>query len=364
MSGGSESGGEKIFDPTPQKLEDARRKGDVPRSMDLSAAAGFIGLFLAIVAGGSSIVDQFGGVLQNVIGNSDRLTGKILSNGGDTLAFGIFLDAMLGLAPLFVLPFVASFLALFAQRAFAFAPEKLVPKGNRLDPIGNAKNKFGPTGLVQFAKSVIKMVAVSTALTFYLIHHEDVLIGSMRSTGPMIAVLLGETLVELMAIACAIYLLIGLVDILWQRFDHARKLRMTFEEMREEQKQAEGDPHVKQKRRQKGQEIATNQMLQDVPKADVIIVNPTHYAVALKWSRAKGSAPVCVAKGVDEIAARIRELASEAGVPIHRDPPTARAIHDVVDVGSEIEPQHYRAVAAAVRFAAAMRKKARNSVWT
>ena len=129
--------------------------------------------------------------------------------------------------------------------------------------------------------------------------------------------------------------------------------------MREEAKQSEGDPHMKAQRRSRAEAIATNRMLLDVPKADVVIVNPTHYAVALKWSRTRGSAPVCVAKGEDELALRIREIAATARMPVHADPPTARALHATVAIGREIAPEHYRAVAAAIRFADRMRKAAR-----
>ena len=114
---------------------------------------------------------------------------------------------------------------------------------------------------------------------------------------------------------------------------------------------------MKAQRRSRAEAIATNRMLLDVPKADVVIVNPTHFAVALKWSRAKGSAPVCVAKGEGEVALRIREVAATAGVPIHADPPTARALHATVEIGREIAPEHYRAVAAAIRFADRMRQR-------
>jgi len=140
-----------------------------------------------------------------------------------------------------------------------------------------------------------------------------------------------------------------------------RNNRMSHQEMRDEIKQSEGDPYMKQSRRQRGYDIATNRMLVDVPKADVVIVNPSHYAVALRWDRSAGSAPRCVAKGTDEVAARIREVAMAAGVPIQRDPPTARALHASVAIGAEIRPEHYRAVAAAVRFAETMRARARRS---
>ena len=154
-------------------------------------------------------------------------------------------------------------------------------------------------------------------------------------------------------------MLIALADLLWQKYHHLQKLRMSHKEMQDESKESEGDPHMKGKRRQRAQEIATNQMLHDVPRADVIIVNPTHYAVALEWARKPGTAPVVVAKGVDDVARRIREVAAESNVPIHSDPPTARALHATVKIGHEIDPEHYRAIAAAIRFATEMRAKAK-----
>jgi flagellar biosynthetic protein FlhB len=134
---------------------------------------------------------------------------------------------------------------------------------------------------------------------------------------------------------------------------------MTRKEMTDEMKESEGDPHVKGQRRSRAIAIATNRMLADVDAADVVVVNPTHYAVALKWDRVRGDAPRCVAKGVDEVAARIRERATLAGVPIHRDPPTARALHASLEIGDEVARADWRAVAAAIRFAEKMRARAR-----
>ena len=153
---------------------------------------------------------------------------------------------------------------------------------------------------------------------------------------------------------------IGGIDAIWQHFEHLRKNRMSHKEIMDENKNTEGDPHLKQERRQRAMSIAQNQMMADVPSADVIVVNPTHYAVALKWSRLPGEAPVCVAKGVDEIARAIREKAIENGVPIHSDPPTARSLHATTNIGDQIAPDLYRAVAAAIRFAETMRKRAKN----
>jgi flagellar biosynthetic protein FlhB len=170
---------------------------------------------------------------------------------------------------------------------------------------------------------------------------------------------MARLVLEFLFIVLLIQLAIGAVDFLWQNHHHRQKLRMSRKEMMDEFKESEGDPHLKSARRQRAQEVATNRMLTDVATADVVVVNPTHYAVALKWDRTKGGAPLCVAKGVDEVARKIRERAAENGVPIHSDPPTARAIHATVEIGQEIRVEHYRAIAAAIRFADTMRKKAR-----
>lgn len=363
MAQGDDSSGEKVHDPTPQKLEEARRKGDVARSMDVSAAAGFIGLFVAIIGAGTLIVETSGGIMANMIARSTELAPRVLGPGGPSILGPILGDALRAITPILLIPFSAALLSLVAQRAFVASADKITPKFSRLGLITNAKNKFGPTGLVQFAKSVVKMIAIGAALVAYLRSRENEIIGSVRGDGWSVAGLIGETLLTLLAITCAIYAIIALVDLLWQNYDHARKLRMSFQDLKDEAKQSEGDPHFKQQRRQKGMELASNQMLQDVPTADVVIVNPTHFAVALTWSGKRNTAPVVVAKGVDEIAARIREIASENGVPIHSDPPTARAVYDLTDIGEEISPDHYRAVAAAIRFAETMRRKAKDLSW-
>jgi len=139
---------------------------------------------------------------------------------------------------------------------------------------------------------------------------------------------------------------------------------MSYQDIKDEHKNSEGDPHTKQQRQRRGQEIATNRMLLDVPDADVIIVNPTHFAVALKWEKQPGTAPECVAKGTDEVAAKIREVAATNGVPIHRDAGTARAIYATVEIGQEIEVKHYKAVAAAINFAETIRKKSKAKSWS
>ncbi len=249
--------------------------------------------------------------------------------------------------------------SLLGQQALVFAGDKLVPKGSRLSLIKNAQNKFGPTGLMEFAKSTIKLAAISAALAIYLVGDLDRMIGAAQAEPKVVGAIMMESLVVLLGITCMIAIAIAGIDLVWQRFDHARKLRMSYQDLKEELKQSEGDPYMKAQRRARGEAIANNRMMLDVPKADVVIVNPTHYAVALKWSREKGSAPVCVAKGEDEVALRIREIASLAEVPIHSDPPAARALNATTEIGQEIAPEHYKAVAAAIRFADRLRTASR-----
>jgi len=351
--------GEKVHDPTPQKLEEARLKGDIPRSMDVSAAAAMIGLVLALSFAGASISQTSGAVLASIVERAHQFTGVMLRPGGLALAYSWVNAALLPLLPLFLLPFGLALASLVAQRAFAMSLDKITPKLSKLGLISNAKQKFGPTGLVQFLKSVVKMVTITSILVFYLLGKNDELIGSVFGNKHSVFAMLGQTLISITLASCIVFSIIGVIDVLWQRFDHNRKLRMSFQDMKDEHKNTEGDPHTKAQRRQRGQEIATNRMLLDVPGADVVIVNPTHYAVALSWDRKPGKAPECVAKGTDDVAAKIREVAAEHGVPIHSDPKTARAVHASVEIGQEIEPKHYRAVAAAINFAEQMRKKAK-----
>lgn len=355
---GQDNSGEKSHDPTPKKLEDARREGNIARSSGISAAAGYLGLLLALVLTGPAMIEAAGGTLSSFFSRAAQLQGVALGPGGGRVVGAILGPVLLALAPVFILPFLLAALSIIAQRGFVFAPGKLKPKLSRISPISVAKNKFGPTGLFEFAKSVVKMIAVATAVAVYLSGRIDIIVGSARAPAGALAGMIGHDVVALLKAISLIAVVIAAIDYLWQRYDHARKLRMSYQDLKDEHKQSEGDPHFKNLRRARAQEIASNRMLLDVPGADVVIVNPSHVAVALAWSRDKGSAPTCVAKGCDEIAARIREIATEVVVPIHSDPPTARALHATVKIGEEVDPKHYQAVAAAIRFAEEMRQRA------
>ena len=363
MSGENEDEGqEKSHEPTQSRIDKARQEGDVPQSREVNAAASYIGFYLALAMASGGAATAFGVHMSRLFDDPASFAAQAFGPEGGDFYFSMLVTALQSLAPFLLLPALGVLGALFAQQAITFAPSKLKPKFDRLSIVANAKKKFGPEGLSEFAKSTVKLLAV--IILFGVIFSSRFALLPADARLPAQA-LLHSILREGVLFAGAIVVFsaaLGLIDLPWARHQHMSRLKMTLEELKKESKEQEGDPAMKQTRRQRGQEIARNRMMKDVPTADVVIVNPTHYAVALKWDRKGGGAPVCVAKGVDEIAAKIREVAATSGVPIRSDPPTARAIHATVEIGDEIRREHYAAVAAAIHFADAMRKKARGHV--
>jgi flagellar biosynthetic protein FlhB len=351
-----EDGEEKPYEATQRKLEQAREKGDIPRSLDLMAAATYCGLLAFALTVGGAAIAAAGATLAGFLGNAGRLAA---SGAGPDLVAAWILELAVSLGPAFALPIVFVAGAVFLQRAWVFAPDKITPRLSRISPIENAKQKFGRNGLFEFAKSAVKLIVISIVVGLFLTRHlPDLLALPAADPGQVSGLMLAKA-TDFLVLVSVLALIFGAVDFLWQRAEHLRTQRMSHKELVDETKETEGDPFIRQQRRQRGYDIATNRMMNDVPKADVVIVNPRHYAVALRWDRGAGGAPVCVAKGVDEVALRIRAVAMEAGVPIRQDPPTARALHASVEIGKEVLPEHYRPVAAAIRFADAIRRRAR-----
>lgn len=350
---------EKSHDPTQKRLDDARRKGEIARSVDLTTAAGYAGFMLAAMALGATSLTDLGGLLSGLLSQADRMAASMASGSGQVLSGQILIGVCVAMIPWVAGPAIMALLSILAQRGLVFAPSKIEPKLSRLSPIAGIKNKFGRAGLFEFAKSLAKLVLYAVVLGLYLGRKLPELMSSIYLDPGQLVVSLLRLVLGLLLIVLIIAVALGLLDLVFQRGEHMRRQMMTRKELLDEMKESDGDPALKQQRRQKAINFALNQMIADVADADVVIVNPTHYAVALKWSRQSRRAPVCVAKGVDEIAARIREAAAMNGIPLHSDPPTARALHASVEIGDEIRPDHYRAVAAAIRFAERIRQKAR-----
>lgn len=349
---------DKQYEPTQRKLDEARKKGDIAKSMDIVTAAAYGGFLIGALAAGPYILLNTGAALRFFLDQSQESADLVFS-GSAINVLGFMLQDVANVSTLwFVMPISLVVVALLAQRAFVFAGSKIALKASRISLISGAKQKFGRNGLFEFLKSFTKLSIYSLVLGIYCFALLDHIVGSIYLTPAQISAELLRLVIGLIFIVFLVASAIGIVDFLWQRSEHHRKNRMSRKEMMEELKQSEGDPVMKQQRRQKGHDLATNRMLADVPNADVVIVNPTHYAVALTWDREPGSAPVCVAKGVDEVAQRIREVAMTNGVPIHSDPPTARAIHAGVEIGEMIRQEHYAPIAVALRYADSVRKKA------
>jgi flagellar biosynthesis protein FlhB len=356
-----EKPGDKPYDPTPRKLEEARERGEIVRSQDLNTAVTYAGFLAAGFLLWPWTFETLGLLMQAALGQAPTLSSLMLSPGGMAAASGLLAPSFLATFTILAAPAAVVIVALVAQRGLLFTPSNLAPKLSRISPISNAKTKFGAEGLFQFAKSAAKLIIVSILLGLHLWARADQIVASVHAAPGQILALIGWLTVEFMAVVLALSLVIGGIDWLWERNRHLLRHRMSRQELLDETKSSEGDPYMKQERRQRAQLIAGNRMMGEVPEADVVVVNPTHYAVALKWERARGQVPVCVAKGVDEVAARIRAVAAEAGVPVFSDPATARALFATVDIGAPILPDQYKAVAAAIRFSDEMRRRARRA---
>jgi flagellar biosynthesis protein FlhB len=358
MSGPPDSDAEKSHEPSQRRLDELRKKGDIPRSADLTSAAALMGFAAILTLAGASVVTRLADLGMTLLGQADRLAPHLLSGAGGLT--GRFMGAALWpLVPVFALPILVILGSAFAQRSLFVVPSRIAPRWSRVSPFAGAKAKFGRDGLVAFLRNLAKAVSVLLALSVILGPAAPELLTRFDLQAGQAGLWLTGLALRLLVVAAGLGLLFGGGDFLWQWWSHRARARMSREEIKEEMKDSEGDPHVKAQRRQRGQEIALNRMLTDVKGADVVVVNPTHYAVALKWKRTDNRPPVVVAKGTDEIAARIRGRAAEAGVPIFSDPPTARALHATVDIGKAIRPDHYKAVAAAIRFAESMRRRAK-----
>lgn len=353
-----EEGADKPFEATPRKLEEARKRGEVPVSQDLVTFGVYSGVLIAGAGLGTWSLNRAGSALLPFLAAPEQLADSVFAVDG-RFAFGalmwIFASA---LSVWLAFPYILALVSAFAQGALVFAPVKLKPKISRISPISNAKQKYGPDGLFNFVKSFSKLFVYSLVLALLFRSRMEEILALPTLPARAILVLVADICFRFLIAAASAIFVFAMVDYLWQRAQFLRRQRMTLKELKDETKETEGDPYTKQARRQMGYDIATNRMLADMPSADVVVVNPEHYAVALKWDRLPGTAPVCIAKGVDVVAGRIRDAANEHGVPIYRDPPTARALHASVELGEEVPVEHYRAIAAAIRFADAIREKA------
>ncbi len=340
----SEDDSSKTEDPTFKKLEDARKKGQIASTRELYHFSMMLGFVFFVFILGPKLAHDSLALLTPFIASADRFD---MSPGGVN---GITQQLVIGLLMLLMLPFLLTFVAAlapaFIQRKIVFASEHIKMKFSKISPLAGFKRIFGMKAIVEFIKNFIKIMIVGIICAMTVMPYRDQLPQLMRamttaSIGRDSQRLSGEILIAV----CILLFFLAIVDYLYQRFNLMKSLRMSKHEVKEEFKQQEGDPHVKQRVRQLRRERARKRMMANVPKADVIITNPTHYAIALKYDAASMQAPLLLAKGIDEVAARIREKAGEHKIPIVRNPPLARILYDTTDIDEEIPIEHYQAVA-------------------
>jgi flagellar biosynthetic protein FlhB len=334
---------EKTEAPTPQKEEKAREEGQIPRSRELTSVLMMVAGLAILWIGG----DAMAGRLARIV--SQSLNFDYATIGDDTQMLrhvgSLLRQAASALIPIMFGAVLVALSAPLLLGGVLFSTKSLKVNFKKLDPISGLKRLFSAQSLAELFKAILKSVMVGIISTLFLIHNWPKIL-HLISESPIAA--LGDAL-EL-AVMCGFLIIMGLIpmvafDVFWQVWSHIKKLRMSKQEIRDEHKQSEGDPHVKGRIRQQQRAIAQRRMMADVPKADVIVTNPTHYAVALRYDEKKMNAPKVLAKGAGEIALRIRELGTEHRVPILEAPPLARALFRHSEIGEHIPAALYAAVA-------------------
>ena len=334
---------EKTEQPSQRKLQKAREKGDVPKSQEIPGWFVLaVGLSILVIMG-PALGRDMGRVLMLFFANAHQID---LDRGAIMALAGASMMKVVGVIALtFIAILIAGVAGHYVQSGLLFTPSKIEPKLSKINPVEGLKRTFGPQGWMNFLKGVGKMTLVGGAIFIAIWPRRDALSNLPQLELIGVIQVLREAAVALIIAALIVYALIAVIDFAFQRHQHIEKNKMSRKELRDEYKETEGDPHVRAKLRQIRAERAQKRMMANVPDAAVIITNPTHYAVALKYEQGVTPAPVCVAKGVDTAALRIREIAEEHDIPIVEDPPLARALHAGAEVDETIPVEHYTAVA-------------------
>ena len=334
---------ERTLPATPQRLEKAREEGRTPRSAELAAAGVLLSVTGALWMGGPTWFES----ARRLVGSGLRLQREdIFSTRSLTeRLLSMSIDGILLAAPIVAVAAIAAIAGTLAVGGWMFTTSAMEPKAERLSPMAAFERVFSLTGMGEIAKTIVKSLFFAGVAGWFVWNHRaqaaslaaTALPAAMASTGQMVIGVLGTLALVAIVIAA--------IDVPLAIWKYHSGLKMTLEEIKRESRESEGDPHVKGRIRQQQREMSRRRMMSEVPKADVVITNPTHYAVALSYRDGEMGAPRIVAKGTDKVALRIREIAAEAGVPILEAPPLARALHGNADVGDDIPVALYGAVA-------------------
>lgn len=341
--------GERTEEPTSKKLSESRQKGQVPKSQDLTGAFSLFGGLIIFLVFGSSIGAMFMRIMKKMLGgeiSADIISLESIYNSTKVAAY----EGMVVVFPILILSAIVVYVGAFMQVGWLLSADPIQPKLNKLSPLAGIKRIFGVRGLVKTVVNVIKLVVMILVSWLFIRSNMDsiAVLPKLMALEALNAILV---LVFKLAMILAILLIfIAMIDYFYQRFQHTKDLRMSKQEVKDERKSMEGDPMLKGKRLQMAREIVMQQLGANVPQADVIVTNPTHFSVAIKYDPESMGAPKVTAKGADLIAFRIRQIARQSSIPIVERPPLARALYWSVEVGQEVPLEHYEAVAELLAF--------------
>ncbi|MGH1406128.1 MAG: flagellar biosynthesis protein FlhB [Rhodomicrobiaceae bacterium] len=345
---------EKTEDPSEKKLKDAFEKGNVVKSQEVNSWFMLTAATLVILIFSNGMSTDLAQTLKSYLENAHTYTME--GRGGSVFLSSVMWAVFAAIAFPFLVFIVAALAGNVVQHGLLFQTETMTPKLSKISPLAGFKRLFSMTSLVNFLKSLVKLTIVTLLIVLVMWPSQD----SLEVMVSMdLAALLPHVKVlslKILGAVVALYSVVAIADYAYQRQQWWNKLKMTMQEVKDEYKQQEGDPIVKAKIRQIRMERGRKRMMAAVPEASVVITNPTHYAVALKYDKAM-PAPVCVAKGVDALALKIREIAEEHEIPRVENRPLARALHSVVEIDQEIPPEHYKAVAEVIGFVMRQKKK-------
>lgn len=347
-------GGERTEPATQKKLDDARKEGQVARSREIANGLGLLALFLILKLWvgniGIQLMEMFPAVYDRIPDMVTFWNGTMPERDANRVYVLLLERVLLIIAPILLIAFVIAFLSDLVQVKWKPTLKPMKPKFSKLNPLQGVKKIFSVNSLVELLKSVAK-IGLTVYICYIYLKDKWVLLFQLYDLGLMQAIgLIAETATDLGIRVSAVYMIIALADYIYQRVKFRNDMKMTKQEIKEEYKQQEGDPQIKGKIRQRMQEASRRRMMQDLPKADVVITNPTHYAVAIKYDPEVADAPIVIAKGEDYMAAKIKEVAREHKIEIVENKPLARMLYANVDIGQAVPPELYQAVAEVLAF--------------
>ncbi len=338
-----DSGQEKTEEPSAKRLQDAREKGQVARSKELTTMMMLIGSAVCLLIFGSTIVEG----LMNIMGNSFQMTRQDIYDPAymmrmfvTNVSHGIWV-----LTPLFVVLVAAAVVGSLALSGWNFSTKALAPKASKMNPLKGVKRMVGPQAFMELGKALLKFSLLAGMGIFILWSFAPELMMLGREPLPRALAHAGDIVLWAFLAASSTMVVVAVIDAPFQKWNNKRQLKMTHQEVRQEHKDSDGSPELKQKVRQTQMDMSARRMMAEVPEADVIITNPSHYSVAIKYDQTGVRAPVVVAKGMDHIALEIRRIALATDVPILSAPPLARAVYHSTELDEEIPEGLYLAVA-------------------